>query len=286
LLSDKIRQKLADFHRQHLYEKEIRSLSYSETEEGVRLDDVIAGKEIEVNEGKFLLYERPLELLVSNSDEVHSEYLASLTFCRQQTEFEPHPDVRSILEYEPDRICFLDIETTGLGTGAAFLVGLITWDTGSLTLRQLLARDYSEEPPLLAYLAALFDRYEAMVSFNGKSFDLRYIQERLIANGIPYFVEFDHLDLLHEGRRHWKHELPNCRLQTLEKHISGRERIGDIPGADIPDAYHDFVKSGDARQIKEIVHHNALDLITLVEVLSCVLRRPPVKSRKRKNPTN
>lgn len=277
MLSNKIRQKLAEFHRQYLSESEIKSFSYTEVEHGVRLEDVVAGKVVEVNEGEFLLCERPLDLLVSSSNEIHSDYLDSLTYCRQQTDFEPHPDVRSILRYEPEQVCFLDIETTGLSTGAAFLVGLITWDSGSLTLRQLLARDYSEEAPLLAYLAALFDRYKGMVSFNGKSFDLRYIQERLIANGIPYFVEFDHLDLLHEGRRQWKHELPNCRLQTLEKHISGRVRIGDIPGADIPDAYHNFVKSGDARQIKEIIHHNALDLITLVEVLSCVLRRPPVK---------
>ena len=35
-------------------------------------------------------------------------------------------------------------------------------------------------------------------------------------------------------------------MQTLEQAICGRRRRGDIPGRDIPLAYHDFVRSGDA----------------------------------------
>ena len=75
-----------------------------------------------------------------------------------------------------------------------------------------------------------------------------------------------HFDLLHHSRRRWKHVLPNCKLQTLERYLCGRARQGDIPGSEIPAAYHEFVRSGDARQMGDILHHNALDLVTLLQV--------------------
>ena len=80
-----------------------------------------------------------------------------------------------------------------------------------------------------------------------------------------------HLDLLYESRRRWKGKLPNCRLQTLETHLCGRRRYGDIPGWAIPDAYHRFVDTGDARQVRDILHHNLLDLLTMAQVLTIVL---------------
>ena len=75
-----------------------------------------------------------------------------------------------------------------------------------------------------------------------------------------------HCDLLHHARRRWKHELPDCKLQTLERHICRRRRLDDIPGREIPSAYHDFVRHGDAWLIRGVLHHNALDLITLLQL--------------------
>ncbi|HUS47402.1 MAG TPA: ribonuclease H-like domain-containing protein, partial [Phycisphaerae bacterium] len=64
--------------------------------------------------------------------------------------------------------------------------------------------------------------------------------------------------------------VPNCRLKTLESLLCGRYRPGDIPGSAIPDAYHGFVETGDARAIRDIVHHNMLDMLTMAQLL-CVL---------------
>jgi uncharacterized protein len=58
----------------------------------------------------------------------------------------------------------------------------------------------------------------------------------------------------------------HCKLQTLERYVCKRVRSGDIPGALIPEAYHEFVKTGDARQMRDILHHNALDLFTTSEI--------------------
>jgi uncharacterized protein YprB with RNaseH-like and TPR domain len=75
-----------------------------------------------------------------------------------------------------------------------------------------------------------------------------------------------HLDLLHHARRRWRDVLPDCRLQTLEWRVCGRRRSGDIPGEEIPEVYHRFVRTGDSRDIVSVFHHNALDLVTLADL--------------------
>jgi uncharacterized protein YprB with RNaseH-like and TPR domain len=75
-----------------------------------------------------------------------------------------------------------------------------------------------------------------------------------------------HCDLLHHARRRWKRVLPNCKLQTLERFVCNRSRHDDLSGAEVPAAYHEFVRTGVARQVGAIVHHNALDLVTLVQI--------------------
>ena len=48
--------------------------------------------------------------------------------------------------------------------------------------------------------------------------------------------------------------------------------MGDIPGSRIPEAYHHYVQTGDTTDVRSILHHNALDLVTLLQ-LSLVLTR-------------
>jgi len=83
-----------------------------------------------------------------------------------------------------------------------------------------------------------------------------------------------HLDLLHAARRRWRHEVPNCRLVTLEWHLCGRQRSGDIPGSEIPRVYHEFVRRGYSASMKQVFHHNVLDLVTLAELLWEIARTP------------
>ena len=105
-----------------------------------------------------------------------------------------------------------------------------------------------------------------LVSFNGKAFDVPVLRDRLGYHGIPSPSEPPHLDLLHAARRRWRDVLPDCRLQTLEWRVCGRRRAGDIPGEEIPDVYHRFVRTGDSSDVVTVFHHNALDLVTLADI--------------------
>ena len=170
----------------------------------------------------------------------------------------------------------LDIETTGLSCTPLFLVGTMDWEDGAPTVRQYLARDYSEEPAIISLFLQRAAAKRLLVSFNGKSFDLPYLRMRAAANGVPFIVEPAHFDLLHECRRVWGNVLPDCRLLTLESQVCGRPRRGDIAGEEIPAAYHAFVRTGDARRIAVIVRHNKLDLLTMAELLT---RFPPPRTQ-------
>ncbi|MFC1582348.1 ribonuclease H-like domain-containing protein [Planctomycetota bacterium] len=169
---------------------------------------------------------------------------------------------------EPKDLIFLDIESTGLGSSPLFLIGAMVWDQGRFEVRQYLARNYAEEKAVIALFADLLQGRSLIVSFNGKSFDLPFIRTRGAANGMQLDTDIPHFDLLHESRRIWKNSLPDCKLQTLEKSICGRIRHGDIPGDQIPDAYHAYVRTNNAWQIVEILKHNMLDLVTLADIMT------------------
>lgn len=172
----------------------------------------------------------------------------------------------------PEDVMFIDLETTGLAGSPLFLIGTMSWEESGLTARQYFARNYAEESAVISLFLERAARKELFISFNGKSFDLPYVRVRCAANRIPFGIALDHFDLLHVSRRIWRGRLPDCRLQTLERHVCGRTRYGDIPGEEIPQAYHDFVRTGDARQMVECLKHNMLDLVTLAELM---VRLPP-----------
>jgi uncharacterized protein YprB with RNaseH-like and TPR domain len=174
-------------------------------------------------------------------------------------------DVRALIE-RPDRALFIDTETTGLAGNMVFLLGAMRVAGDDIVLTQVLARDYREEPALLEAWRDMVAKAEILVSFNGKAFDVPILRDRLGLHRLEAPRVPLHIDLLHHARRRWRTVLPDCRLQTIEWQLCGRHRVGDIPGEEIPAAYHHFVRTGDARDMLTVLHHNALDLITLADI--------------------
>ncbi|HMK53905.1 MAG TPA: ribonuclease H-like domain-containing protein, partial [Methanobacteriaceae archaeon] len=80
----------------------------------------------------------------------------------------------------------------------------------------------------------------------------------------------DHLDLLYPSRNKWKSDLPNCQLQTLEKHLFGIERVDDVPGYLVPEFYKTYLKEGNIGPLIPIIEHNREDVITLIRLLSLI----------------
>lgn len=178
-----------------------------------------------------------------------------------------HPDLLSLQAAFPRDVLFMDLETCGFAGSQIFLVGTLYHGEEGLMLDQRFARDYREEGSILEAFWNLAAQRPVLATFNGKSFDWPMVCDRTACHRLPQAAPFQaHADLLHHARRAWKLQLPNCRLQTLESWICRRQRGADIPGSQIPAAYHGFVRDGDARSIRTILYHNAMDLITLAEL--------------------
>ena len=116
--------------------------------------------------------------------------------------------------------------------------------------------------------------WSRLVTYNGRTFDAPLLEARYRLNREPYpLADWAHLDLLHPARRLWKERLDSCRLQFLETELLGVHRYGDVPGADIPRIYFDYVRSRgrDARALAAVLEHNRLDVLSLaaLAVLAC-----------------
>jgi uncharacterized protein len=166
------------------------------------------------------------------------------------------------------QIVFLDTETSGLagGTGTyAFMVGLGFFCPSSFKVLQFFMRDPSDEAAILAALVELLAPFHAIVTFNGKSFDVPLLKTRFLMNGIAEpFSTLEHLDLLHLARRLWRSRLESRAMGDLEKEIIGffREQA-EVPGYLIPQYYFEYLRTRDSRPLSGVFYHNAIDIVSL-----------------------
>lgn len=169
---------------------------------------------------------------------------------------------------------FFDLETTGLSGGAgtqAFLVGCARFDEeGAFVVRQFLLTAHHEEPAILRCVGTMLAEAGALVSFNGKSFDAPVLETRYLFHRLAWpGAQVPHVDVLHPSRRFW--HLADSSLVSLERAIVGARRVGDVPGFEIPSRYFQFLRTGNARPLVDVLEHNRLDLLTLAALTARLL---------------
>jgi len=183
--------------------------------------------------------------------------------------------------WDIERLLFLDTETTGLNGGAgtvAFEIGLGWIERRGMVIRQYVMRDYHEEAAMLNEIAVLFGRFDTVVSFNGKSFDLPLLESRMTMNRIRLPVTtWPQFDLLHAARRVYKLRLGRCNLARLEEVVFGQIRQDDLPGALVPQRYFDYLKTKEFALLEDVLAHNKQDIQSLAELTGhiCAIFRDP-----------
>jgi uncharacterized protein len=228
----------------------------------VALEELVQGQRVENERGEFFLVESEAHLESSHGE---------IPLTRFRT---LDPECVAVLSGEPElaafplaAAAFVDTETTGVSGGAgtaAFLVGVGWVDGERFRVRQYFMRDYHEEAALLRALADELARFPALVTFNGKTFDLPLLESRYRLNRERYPLErASHLDLLQPARRLWKARVESCRLQSLERELLGFVRTGDVTGEEIPRVYFDYLRRRDARALARVFEHNRLDIVSL-----------------------
>lgn len=241
--------------------------SLDNNQKHIKLNMTVPGEIIKAETGEFYLIRPDVVKLCNDADILNQRYKDAFNFVEGFNRNE----LKILSNTDPKNIVFLDIETTGLSNTPLFLIGLLYFDGEKIVIDQLFARDYSEEVNLLRYFSEFSPRFKALVTFNGKSFDMPFIRDRMIFH--RKFLKWSHIhvDILHHSRRRWKGKFPNCKLQTLEYFVCNRRREDDVPSALVPEIYHDFVRSGNPEYLAGVFYHNALDLITLMELTLVLL---------------
>jgi len=175
---------------------------------------------------------------------------------------------------------FFDIESTGLSGGAgtkAFLVGIISIENNEIVLTQYFLPNLGSEQLFLKNIKnALFKKEKILISYNGKSYDINILKNRLIINRLNVddgSMDIPHFDLLHSSRKIWKGKLPDYTLQRVEKNILNFDRIYDIPGYLIPDIFSKYLRGYNViDDLVKVFEHNRNDLLTLFGILIKQLR--------------
>jgi len=218
-------------------------------------------KPLEVFENSFNLSSRYGKIPVAAGLDISGEILALLSRDR------------SFADLDLSTALFLDLETTGLSGGVGvvpFLVGLGYFRDDHFQVKQFFLGDLAEERNLLRELGQFFSQmdFRSLVTFNGKAFDLPLLETRFILHretlplcGLP------HLDFLFSARSLWSHKHESCRLYHLAQQILEADREEDIPSAEIPDRYFEFLRTGDLSLIEPILYHNQEDLLSLLGVV-------------------
>ena len=172
------------------------------------------------------------------------------------------------------RVVFLDLETTGLSGGAAtvaFVVGLGWFERGAFVTWQLVLLGFADEPRILSALSDALGEAGALVTFNGKSFDLPVLESRWAYHrmGSP-LDSLPHLDLLHPSRRLWPGD--DGTLVGLARVVLGVRRVSHVPGAEMPGRYVAYLRGGDAKHLEPVLEHNRLDLRSLAGLTGLACR--------------
>lgn len=163
---------------------------------------------------------------------------------------------------------FLDIETLGFSNRPIILLGLAKVSSENIEVKQYFTRDTGEESAVLDAFLDDINSESIFVTFNGQTFDMPFIRNRMRYFSIKRDLGHPHFDLLHFSRRMWSEELMNCKLTTLEQHLFNIIREDDIPSGLVPEFYQTYMKTGNVGPLIPIIEHNKQDIITLALIFS------------------
>jgi len=179
-----------------------------------------------------------------------------------------HPLLHYLAGFCQDQdFAIIDIETLGLSERPIILLGIAKINEDKICTSQYLLRDIPDEPGAIWALVSQLEPKSALISYNGRSFDIPYIKQRLAYYGLDSAFDNPHFDLLHFARRALRPKLADCRLDTVERYL-GLKRGINIPGGLVPDFYDTYLRTKNVGPLVPIVEHNKQDLLSLGSLFS------------------
>lgn len=166
---------------------------------------------------------------------------------------------------DPETV-ILDIETTGLSrkNDLIITIGLLYGEDGEVVAEQYFAESLIDEVKLIEKFLERIKSFETVLTYNGDSFDLPFIREKIIFYG---FEDFNAKQIdLYKTVRKYKDilALQKTNQKEVEKYLH-IERRESLKGSDVTLLYKNFLLKGASSE--EIILHNKYDLINLHKIL-------------------
>jgi uncharacterized protein YprB with RNaseH-like and TPR domain len=168
---------------------------------------------------------------------------------------------------------FIDLETTGLsgGTGVIpFLIGLGYYRDDRFHVTQFFLGDLAEEERMIQEFGRFISQmnFQSIITFNGKGFDMPLLETRFILHRQPLSLSgLPHLDFLYSARSLWRHKHESCRLYHLSREVVQADRAEDIPAAEVPWRFFQYLQTGNFEVIEPVLYHNQEDILSLLGVI-------------------
>ena len=177
-----------------------------------------------------------------------------------------------LLGVRKEDVLFFDIETTGLSphTAALYLIGALQWENDGWVLYQFFVDGVQDELPVLLAFFDLLKGRKMLISYNGDSFDIPFLEKVVRQYGMESTYSFssvESFDLYRQIRPVRKLiGLPDCRLKTCESFL-GIRREDRFGGGELIYVYYEYLKDHDPDKLRLLLLHNAEDLENLPFVL-------------------
>ena len=136
-----------------------------------------------------------------------------------------------------------------------FSSGCGWFEDDGFRVRQFFLAGPAGERAMLDALADVFADASLLVTFNGRTFDVPFMETRWAFHR-PRRTDRRAAALRHAAagasalaataRRRCRRPTSSCSLSALERAVLGVHRLGDVPGFEIPARYFHFLRTGDA----------------------------------------
>jgi len=162
------------------------------------------------------------------------------------------------------KVCFLDIETTGVEGDASIITGIgILEENRRFTFIQI--NKPEEEKRKLKQALEIITKYDIVFTWRGREFDIPFMITRALKHGLdpsPLY-ELMHVDLADFTRQHLR--LGRTDLYNVARFF-GIQKDTKIQGKDIPLTYIEGLAKTSRKSWRKIREHCRDDLITLMRV--------------------
>ncbi len=165
-----------------------------------------------------------------------------------------------------------DIETMGLSSQRDIIISASFCDEDGENLRQYFCDDPESEYLLITKIIEEFESLDALITYNGESFDVPFVMSRAkkygLDDGFPYIWNIDVYRIL---RNYWAAGklLPSLSQTSVENALGiSSLRTDTIDGGECIPLYNRYLAKGDEESKEKILLHNGDDIRQLARISS------------------